>query len=284
MAKQEVTTYTPNQRAKIGFLKLWPTMVKNIIKSRELIWQLFKRDFLNSYKKSWFGATWLFISPVIGILSWVLMNQTGILKPGNVGIPYPAYVLISSSIWGLFVGFYTVATRTLESGKSFILQVKYPHEALLIKQSAQQLAQFLLGFILNIGVLIYFGITPSWKIIFFPFAIIPFYMLASGIGLIMSIPKIVAQDIVKISNLAMKLLMYITPVIYAKEVKNEILQTIVNYNPLTYLIGNPRDLIIYGTFPNPLNFLYSSLFAFVVFLTAWRLFYISEEKVVEKIS
>ena len=51
MYYETITTYEPNQRAKTGFLKSWIIMIKNIIMSRELIWQLFKRDFLNAYKK-----------------------------------------------------------------------------------------------------------------------------------------------------------------------------------------------------------------------------------------
>jgi lipopolysaccharide transport system permease protein len=283
MAK-EINIYEPNQRGKVGFFKIWPIMFKNIVKSRELIWQLFKRDFLNAYKKSWLGMSWILISPVIGIVSWVFMNMTGILKPGDVGIPYPAYVLLSSSIWGLFMGFYKASTGTLSSAKSFILQVKYPHEALLIKQTAQKLANFSLGLILNLAVLIYFGIIPSWKIIFLPIAILPMYLLASGVGLVISIVKIVAIDLTKGFNFAFGLLMYITPVIYSPNVENEFLKVVIKYNPLTYLIGNVRDMIIYGEFPHWDRFLMATVFAAVVFMISWKLFYVSEEKVIEKIA
>jgi ABC-type polysaccharide/polyol phosphate export permease len=56
----------------------------------------------------------------------------------------------------------------------------------------------------------------------------------------------------------------------------------MKYNPLTYLVGNVRDLIIYGKFEHVDRFVYSALFALVVFLFSWRLFFISEEKVIEK--
>jgi lipopolysaccharide transport system permease protein len=279
---ENITTYIPNQRAKTGFFRTWKVMAKNIINSRELIWQLFRRDFLMSYKKSFLGMAWIFISPVIGIISWVFMNATGILAPGDVGIPYPAYVLLSSSIWGLFMGFFTSATGTLTAGAGFIMQVKFPHEALLMKQTAQQLANFLLGFILNIIILIAFGVIPSWKIIFFPLAVIPLFLLGAGIGLVVSVINVVAVDLTQGFNLLMSLLMYVTPVIYSNRVSSHALQTIMEYNPLTYLVGNVRDMIIYGRFDHPDRFLYATLLALVIFLFSWRLFYISEEKVIEK--
>jgi len=279
---QNITIYEPNQRKNIGFFKLYLVMFKNIIKSRGLMWQLFRRDFLMSYKKSFLGISWIFISPIIGIISWVFMSFTGILNHGDIGIPYPAYVLISSSIWGLFMGFYEAASGTLNAGSGFILQVKYPHEALLVKQTFQHLANFFLGFLINIIVIIAFGVIPSWKIIFFPLAILPLFLLGAGIGLIVSVINIVAFDFSKVFNIFFGLLFFITPVIYSDKLENNLLQKIIKYNPLTYLIGNVRDMIIYGRFDNVKYFLYSSLFALLIFLLSWRLFYISEEKVIEK--
>lgn len=279
---EEITIYEPNIRVKVGFLKTWIIMFKNIINSRELIWQLFKRDFLNEYKKSFLGMAWIFISPIIGIVSWVFMNATGLLNPGDVVIPYPAYVLISSSIWGLFMGFYGAATETLGAGAGFIMQVKYPHEALLAKQTAQHIAGFLLGFIVNIIFLLLFGVVPHWKIIFFPIIIIPLFLLGAGIGLVVSVINVVAIDLTKGFNFVFSLLMYLTPVIYSRKIENKILQSIIPYNPLTYLVGNVRDLIIYGKFENVDRFIYSTIFALIVFLISWRLFYISEDKVIEK--
>ncbi|HOT44546.1 MAG TPA: ABC transporter permease [Spirochaetota bacterium] len=282
MNSPEITVYEPNYRAKIGFFKIWMVMLRNIIRSRELIWQLFKRDFLMSYKKSFLGMAWIVISPVVGIVSWIFMNFTGVLNPGDVGIPYPAYVLLSSSVWGLFMGFYTAGEGTLAAGAGIITQVQFPHEALLIKQTAHQLANFILGFVLNIIILIAFGVIPSWKIVFFPLVTIPLFLLGAGIGLVVSVIGVVAMDLSKGMTIVLGLVMYITPVIYSNRVDNPFLKTVITYNPLTYLVGNVRDLIIYGRFDTIEMFLYSTLFAIGVFLVSWRFFYLSEDKVVDK--
>ena len=201
---------------------------------------------------------------------------------GEVGIPYPAFVLFSSSIWGLFMGFYGSAAGTLDAGGGIIMQVKYPHEALLVKQTAQHLANFLLSFLLNIIILVIFGVIPSWKIIFFPVVILPLFFLGAGMGLVASVVSVVAIDLRRGFDTALGLLMFITPVIYSSKVEDAILQKVMVYNPLTYLVGNVRDLILFGRFDYSDRFIYSTIFALVVFLLSWRLFYISEEKVIEK--
>lgn len=277
-----VTIYEPNQRLKKGWIESYIVLINNIINSWDLIYQLFRRDFLMSYKKSFIGAGWLFISPVLGVISWVFYNSTGILQPGDVGIPYPAYVLLSTSIYGLFGGFFTAASGTLTAGTGFITQVNYPHDALLIKQALLQIANFTIVFGINIIILFCFGVVPSIFFFLLPLVILPIFFIGSAIGLTASIIEVVASDINKIITFLIGLLLFVTPVIYSSNVKNPFLQVIIKWNPLTYLIGGARDLIIYGRIDHFDIYLLCSGASFVVFLLAWRMFYVTEQRVIEK--
>lgn len=280
--KLQMTIYEPNHRIKLGFFQIWVQMFKNIYRSRELIWQLFKRDFLGQYKKSFLGITWFFISPLIGILSWIFMNMVGILNPGDVGVPYPVYVLLGTSIWGMFMGFFDAGMSTLGAGSGFIMQVNYPHEALLVKQTAQFLANYILGFMITIIILLAFGVIPHWMTIFYPLLTLPLFFLGGGIGLLLSIVGIVASDVQKGFALMMSLLLFITPVVYSPKTGGPVLQSIIKWNPLTYLVAGVRDVIISGTMPHPDRYIYSAVGALVFFLLAWRLFFIAEDKIVER--
>lgn len=282
MKNEELTIYESNYRAKIGWVKTWIILIKNIQESKDLIWQLFRRDFLMKYKKSFIGIGWIIITPVIGIISWVFYNATGVLTPGDVGIPYPAYVLLSSSIYGLWGSFQSAAAGTLNAGAGFINQVNYHHDALLMKQVMLQLANFFITFILNVIVLLIFGITPSWLTLLLPVLMLPLFFLGSAIGLIIALISVVAPDINKGINFLLGLVMYITPVIYSPNVENPLLQKLIKYNPLTYIIGGMRDAIIYGHIKHFDIYLIITGIVFILFLISWRIFYIAEQKVIEK--
>ena len=277
-----ITVYTPNERTKIGWIRSWVMMFKNIITYRELIKQLFRRDFFMAYKKSFIGFGWVIISPIMGIVSWVILNSTGILNPGDVGGSYIVFVLVNSSLWGLFMGFYSAASSTLDAGQGFINQVKYPHEVLLIKQAAQHLANFSITFIVNIVVLLISGIVPSWAIILFPILALPLFFLASGIGLVISVLNVVAPDFTKVFNYFLGFLFYVTPVIYSPSINNELLRKVVSLNPLTYLLTTLRESIVTGQFTNFDKYLLFSVLSIIIFFVSWRLFYISEQKVIER--
>jgi lipopolysaccharide transport system permease protein len=254
----------------------------SVIRSRYLVCQLFKRDFLFAYKRSFLSVGWFFISPLLGILSWVFMNATNILEPGDVGMPYPAYILISTSIWGLFMGFYQSASETLYSGLPFILDIKCPHEILLVKQTAQHLAGFLLGFIITLIVLLLFRIRIGWGIVFFPFTVAPLFFLGAGLGLVAAIFRVVMPDLKRWLDFSMQLLMFITPVVYSESIKNPLLTKVITYNPLTYLVAGARDLVVRGNIEHVWGFVAASIFSFVVFLFASRAMYLSEDKIIER--
>lgn len=243
---------------------------------------MFRRDFLMVYQKTFLGLGWLVLSPIVGIVSWVFMNYAGVLKPGDVGIPYPAYVLVGTSVWTLFLGFYNAAAQTLGAGTSFIMQVRYSHEVLLIKQTAQHIAGFCIAFLVNIIVLVSLSIIPSWKIIFFPVLILPLFFLGAGIGLVVSLASVIVPDLQKGFDLMLGLVFYVTPIIFSLDSIEPSLQKIVVLNPLTYLIGAARDCILFGKIDISQGYIFSLLFSLGAFLIAWRIFFLSEEKIIEK--
>lgn len=278
------TIYRPNKRHEESYFAIWRTIFLNILKYRDLIWELFKRDSFAIYKKSYAGIAWLVISPIFGIVSWIFLKGTGMFNPGEVDIPYPAYVLIGSSIWGLFVGLFNASAQTLESGQAILLQVNFPHEILFVKQILVQSVNFLISILLNVFILIIFGITPSPYAIFLPFVLIPTFLLASAIGLIVSMISILTIDINKLISAFLQILLYTTPIIYSDKINNNIIQLIIKFNPLTYLICSARDIILYGRFYNNdiETYMLCSFLSVVLFLISLRLFYISEDKIIER--
>lgn len=279
---ETVNRYFPNQRHDLGIFRTWIVMSANIIRSRQLIWVLFKRDFFGQYKKSFLGIGWVVISPILGIASWVLMQQAGVLNPGELSVPYPVYVLLGTTVWGLFMGFKVAAAGTLSTGKGLLTQVSYPHEVLLIKQVASQLANFLISFALIMAVLVAFNVAPAWQTVFFPLVAFPMFLMGSAIGLMLSMISVVAIDITKFTNMAMTFLMYLSPIVYSEDVDSRTLKTVMAYNPLTHLVCSARDIVLYGRLYDVAGYFYSAGFALVCFLIAWRLFYVSEGRLIER--
>ena len=185
-------------------------------------------------------------------------------------------------MWGLFMGFYGSASNTLSAGKGLMMQINFSHEALLFKQTAMRLTNFSIVLVVNLLFLMVFGVTPSWKIVFFPLVILPMFFLGASIGLIVSMISIVAVDIKRIISRSMGLLMYATPLIYSDKIDVQWVKTLIKWNPLTYLIRSARDIIIYGRLYDTKMFFMFGGVSFILFLISWRLFFVSEKRLIER--
>ena len=112
--------------------------------------------------------------------------------------------------------------------------------------------------------------------------VLPLFFLGAAIGLIVSMISIVAVDIHRLINMAMGLIMFATPLIYSDNVSHPLLKWVIKWNPLTYLVCSARDIIIYGRLYNEFGYAICAVLSLLVFLISWRLFYISENRIIER--
>ncbi len=279
---QTITVYEANRRRKTGFIRILSIMIKDVIAFRELIWQLFKRDFLMQYKKSFLGFGWILLSPLIGFASWVFMNAAGVLTPGDIDFPYPAFVLISTTLWGFFTNSVIAASNTLKAGHGFINQVNYPHYTMLVKEIAQSFINFIIGFAFITVILLCFQVELNPLYYLTPVLVLPMLVFASAIGLTLSIINVVSLDIEKIIAYLLNFLMFLTPVVYSAENKTGLVKLILTCNPMTYLHGCARDLIVFGNTNTPTLFAWLTAASVCLLILSMKWFYVAEEKVIEK--
>jgi lipopolysaccharide transport system permease protein len=124
--------------------------------------------------------------------------------------------------------------------------------------------------------------TP-WFLIY-PVLVLPMLMIGFSIGLVLSTVGQVAKDLVPIVLQVVSLLMFVTPVVYLQSSgQTGVLGKIVEFNPLTYLVSFPRDLITSGESTQIVGFLLALLLVTLVFLFAIHLFYLLVDLVAERL-
>jgi lipopolysaccharide transport system permease protein len=278
----EITVYETHQRRKQSMLAVAGILFSDVLRCRELIWQLFKRDFLMQYRKSFLGVGWILMAPLIGFASWVFMNAAGVLKPGDMGFPYPAFVLVSTTLWGFFTSSVLAASRTLQSGRGFIDQVHYPHHIMLVKELLQVYANFLISFVFVTVLLVFFDVTLTLVYCATPLLVLPMMVFAAALGLCLSIVSVVSMDIDKGIGYVLNFVMFLTPVVYTADNKTGLVKVILTCNPMTYLHGCARDLIVFGRSGDLDIFAGLTLAALACLIVSMKWFYVAEEKVIEK--
>jgi ABC-type polysaccharide/polyol phosphate export permease len=251
--------------------------------SRHVVWHLFNRDFVVGFRQKLLGYLWIVLVPLIGIASFVFMYSTGILQPGEIGYPYPVFVFIGTTLWAIFITAMGNVANGLIGNSDLVMRTNIPKIGFAVTGLAPLCYSILVGFVVLAIVMVIVHRLPSPWAILYPVAMLPIIVLGVGMGLILSVVGAVARDVTGMVTTMINLVMYVTPVIYETNFKNPLLQLIVRWNPLTYLVDTPRSLFVLGHVPSPLGFALSTLFAVVVFWVGIHAFYLIKDKVSERL-
>ena len=275
----EVCVYEPGQRA--GWrLSIWRDIFRELAGSRELIWRLFVRDFLARYKQTALGFLWVVITPLVAVGTFMFLQKSGILNIGDVGIPYPAWALLGLSIWQLFAGGVMSCNGSITAGGSMVVKINFPKETLVFVAMSHTVVDVLIRLALVVVVFALYGIAPAWTVILFPLSLVPLFLFTLGLGLLLAALNSLVRDVGNFVSLVTIFLLFMTPVLWTQ--KPGLFAEVSKYNPLSGLLSAPRDLVISGFIKEPFHYLWASVFSFVLFWVAWRVFHIAEIRIAER--
>lgn len=258
-------------------------MLRELITGRGLIWRLFIRDFTAKYRQSALGIAWALIMPLVTIVIFVGMRQSGILNIKATDIPYPLYALIGLTIWSLFsVGLAAGANSLINAG-SMIVKINFPKIALVFSATGQGIVELLIRTALVALVFVYYQTTPDWLgTLLALLCLIPLYLMTVGLGFFFSLLGGVLRDIGNMLNMLLMGGLLITPILYPIN-GSSLLADLNNWNPFNYLINTPRDLVLRGHTDHLVEFGASTVLSLIIFYIGWRFFYLAQTKIAERI-
>lgn len=237
--KLKVTVYIPNSSNTAFFASLI-AIIKDIIPANELAIRLFIRDIKSQYRQSVLGFIWVLIPPLLTAGLWIFLNNHKIVNVGETLIPYPLFVMIGTILWQVFAEAVNQPRMSVTTNKPMLTKINFPREALLI--SAFYTLIFNLGpKLLVLAAACYFfkiEITPG--IIFFPLGVLMISLLGFAIGLLLTPPGLLINDVARGIGIILPFAMYLTPVIYPAPVSGNF-ALLMHYNPLATLLSSTRD-------------------------------------------
>ncbi len=263
--------------------ELVSSMSRDIKMSRELAWRLFIRDTSAKYRKTYFGYLWAIIPPIITSFVFVLANNAKVISTGDIDLPYPAFVLLSTTLWMVFVNSINGPLDAIRRSKNMLTKINFPKEAILIAKIYEIGFDFFIKLFLILSIFIWYGITIQWTLIPAFFALCILVMFGFVLGMMIIPIGALYDDIQKAMTSIISLWMFFTPVIYGIP-KQGILSVMMRYNPVTPLLVTTRELATTGSVSYPMEFLMISIITFVGLFISWILYRISIPILVERMS
>jgi lipopolysaccharide transport system permease protein len=228
--------------------KLLDLQIREIIRYRDLIFLLIKRDFVTQYKQTILGPLWYIINPLISTVMYTFVFGR-LANIGTDGIPHTLFYYSGTMLWTFFAGCFTDSSNVFISNANIFGKVYFPRLVLPINYVFTNALKTLIQFLLLVAIFIYYlatgaEIRPSVLILLFPVLIIWIAAIGTGAGIIISSLTTKYRDLKQLVAFALNLSMYAAPVVYPLSEIPERFRWIAYANP----VCAPIELFRYSFF------------------------------------
>lgn len=251
----------------LGFLGPWRTLVRNF----GLVRQLTKRDVIGRYRGSMFGVVWSFFNPLLLLVVYtfvfahIFKSRWGLPNEGKS--EFAIVLFVGMIIHTLFAECTNRAPSLVVSNPNYVKKIVFPLECLpwmvvgaavfhaMVSTLALLLAQMVVLHALPITV------------IAFPLVLLVFLPAVVGTVWLLSATGVFVRDLHQAVGILTVALLFLAPVFYPSSIIREPYRNLLLLNPLTFVIEQSRDVLIWGRWPDWMGLvlygLGSSLFAWV---------------------
>jgi lipopolysaccharide transport system permease protein len=212
---------------------------------RELFVFLAWRDILVRYKQTIIGLAWSLIRPLLTMIVFTVIFGR-LAKLPSEGVPYPILVYAAMLPWQFFSTSFSEASNSLLTNSNMLTKIYFPRLIIPASTVIVNFVDFLISFIILIGLMIWYHFVPSWTILYLPLFLILALLTAMGAGLYVAALNVKYRDFKYIVPFVVQFGLYVSPVGFSSNVVPEKYRLLYSLNPMVGVIDGFRWSIIGG--------------------------------------
>ena len=242
---------------EIPFIRIEPSRgwvslkLNELWEYRELLYFLTWRDIKVRYKQTALGAAWAIIQPFFTMVVFSLFFGK-LAKIPSDGLPYPIFAYAALVPWTFFANGLSQSSNSLVGSANLIKKVYFPRLVVPISGVIGGAVDFVLAFVVLLGMILYYGIIPTINVIYLPFLLLLSFVTALGVGLWLSALNVEFRDVRYVIPFLTQFWMFATPIAYPSSLLSEPWRTIYGLNPMVGVVEGFRwALLGTRTAPGP---------------------------------
>ncbi len=243
--------------------------LRELWRFRELVYFLALRDVKVRYKQTVLGVAWVLLQPLLamGIFS-IVFGSRGLT---TAGVPYALFVVSGLVPWFYFSNATSGASGSIVTNTQLISKVYFPRLAIPLAALAAGLVDFSIGLVLELVLLVVFGIPFGLRLLLIPVLVALIILTALGVSVWLSALDVQYRDVRYAVPFFMQVWLFASPVIYSVSDVPERWRPLLTINPMTGVIEGFRWALL-GTGDPPFGALAISV-AIVAVLVSTGLLY-----------
>lgn len=191
------------------------------------------------------GRIWDFLNPLFQILIYWFVFSVGLKTETRNGFPYAIWLMCGMMPWLAMNTSSVNAANAIQANAHVLKNVSIPVTIMPMKAIVRAYYEHLWTMGILVATLLFNRIWPTWHWLELAYYLIAAWAFLTGFGLITSSLSAVYRDFFEFLNPIMRLLFYISSVVWPLESLPENLQAIMFLNPFAYIVEGYRKCLLY---------------------------------------
>jgi len=216
---------------------------KELRQYRDLFYFLVLRDIKVLYAQTILGFAWAILNPAIQIVLFTVIFGK-IAKVPTDGIPYFLFSAVAIIPWTYMSESMTQSSQSLVAGQHMLGKIYFPRIIFPLTPIMSKLVDFGISLSLLLGVMIYYGVTPTWNLLLLPLLVIMMMSIPAGIGMWLSALAIRYRDVKFAMSFIIRMLIYTAPIVYSASSIPVAYRALYSINPIVGVIEGFRACLL----------------------------------------
>lgn len=232
-------------------------LLRSLIRNRQLISQMTKREVVGRYRGSVMGLLWSFLNPIFMLavytffFSVVFKARWGVVDGVEESKTQFAVVLfVGMIVHGLFAEVLNRSPSLITSNVNYVKKVIFPLETLSVVNLGAALFHSIISLFVLLLAFVMFNHYLHWTIVFIPLVLLPLMIISLGFSWMLASLGVFLRDVGQTIGLFTTVLMFLSPVFFPITAMPERYRPIIMANPLTFIIEQAREVLIWGHTPD----------------------------------
>jgi lipopolysaccharide transport system permease protein len=245
---------------------------RSIWHNRQLIIQMTKREVVGRYQGSVAGLAWSFFNPVFMLIVYTFVfSEIFKARWGGAGgdeskTQFAVILFVGMIVLGLFNEVLNRAPGLILSNVNYVKKVVFPIEVLPVIAMGAALFHSLISLGVLLVAFVLFNGYLHWTAILTPLVLLPLIILTTGLAWMLASLGVFLRDVGQTIGIITTVLMFLSPVFYPVTAVPERFRHFILANPLTFIIEQAREVLIWGRLPDWSGL---TIYTAVAILVAW---------------
>jgi lipopolysaccharide transport system permease protein len=224
-------------------------------RNRQLIAQMTQREVVGRYKGSVMGLAWSFFNPVLMLTVYTFVFSVIFKSRWGVGgeeskTQFAVVLFVGMIVHSLFAEVLNRAPGLILSNVNYVKKVVFPLETLPVIALGAALFHTFISLAVLLAAFVVFNGYLHWTAIFTPLVFLPLVILSLGIAWMLASLGVFLRDVGQTIGIITAVMLFLAPVFYPVTAIPEEFRLWLMVNPLTFIIEQAREVLIWGHFPD----------------------------------